>query len=81
MFGFQAGGEVARYPRFCPVVMLAVIFTVSFRRDAEIVHQQPVPSRLSEARDAHHLKLLQGGQRYGGIELTIRLHDLILSYY
>lgn len=60
--------------------MLAVIFTISFCRDTQIMHQQSAPSRVSEARDAHHLKLLQGGQGYSRVERTICLHDLILSY-
>ena len=60
--------------------MLAIIFTISFCRDAQTMHQHSAPSKLSKASEAHHLESLQGRQGYGGLELTICLHDLILSY-
>ena len=60
--------------------MLAIIVTISFCRDAQTMRQQSAPFRLSEVSEAHNLESLRERQRGGGLELTICLHNLILSY-
>ena len=82
MFGFHAGGEVARKPKFFPFLIPAVICVVSPPQNYKDCAPSITSRQRSEAED-HHLTSELDARRppmSGRVALTILLHDLILSH-